>query len=88
MHLCEAQVLHLLHHLRRVRCELIVEVSQHDVLDVELTHRLQGDLLQVHLTTFHLQQPDVPAYTCIHVQALSQYRYPSDISMLWMMHTF
>lgn len=57
------QVLHFLRDLRRFRREGVLVVSQHHVLDEELTHRLQGDFFQVHPTTFDPQQPDVPGGT-------------------------
>lgn len=39
-YLCIAQVLHLLCDLRCIRCEAVLVVRQHHILDEELTHCL------------------------------------------------
>ena len=60
LHLGVAEVLHLLGDPGGLGGEQVLVVRQHDVLDEELPHRVQGDLLQVHLATFDPQQADVP----------------------------
>lgn len=62
-YLCIAQVLHLLCDLGRIGGEEVWVVTKHHVLDEELTHRLKGDLLKVHLSTFYPQQSYVPMST-------------------------
>lgn len=57
-----AEILHLLCDIGRLWCEEVLVVSQHHIVDEELTHRLKGDLLQVHLTTLHSEQTYVPRY--------------------------
>lgn len=62
LYLCIAQILHLLCNPVCVRSEKVFVVSQHHILNDELTHSFQGNLLQVHLPTLHSEQAYVSAH--------------------------